>query len=133
MAGPRSLDNDRPLPQKGGPSSRTSVPHREPGASLDRPRAPGSADLIIACRLVVAAGGERPPADDPARTGLCKLDVKPPDSEFKSRNPVETVFESDLLAARGEAHATSSGPSMPKRRWSIISMTRSTRKLIMVG
>jgi indolepyruvate ferredoxin oxidoreductase len=86
------------LAQKGGPVLSHIRFAREPEDISTGRVPPASADLIIACDLVVAAGGDALLLMDPARTAAYANSDVTPTSEF-IRNRSKR-FESDLLAGR---------------------------------
>ncbi|MFN4225643.1 MAG: indolepyruvate ferredoxin oxidoreductase family protein [Hyphomonas sp.] len=91
------------LAQKGGPVLSHIRFAREPEAISTGRVPPASADLIIACDLVVAAGGDALNLMDTARTAAYANSDVTPTSEF-IRNRSKR-FESDLLSARVKRQA----------------------------
>tara|TARA_R110000751_G_scaffold152166_4_gene257186 strand:- start:38560 stop:42018 length:3459 start_codon:yes stop_codon:yes gene_type:complete len=95
------------LAQKGGPVLSHIRFAREPEAISTGRVPPASADLVIACDLVVAAGGDALLLMEPGRTAAYANSDVTPTSEF-IRNRSKR-FESDLLAARVKRQARDFG------------------------
>lgn len=86
------------LAQKGGPVLSHIRFARDPAAISTGRVPPASADLIIACDLVVAAGGDALNLMDPARTAAyANTDVTPTSEFIRNRSK---KFDSQLLAGR---------------------------------
>ena len=91
------------LAQKGGPVLSHIRFAREPELISTGKVPPASADLIIACDLVVAAGGDALNLMDVGRTAAyANSDVTPTSEFIRDRSK---RFESDLLAARVKRQA----------------------------
>lgn len=91
------------LAQKGGPVLSHIRFAREPDMISTGRVPPASADLIIACDLVVAAGGDAINLMDVGRTAAyANLDVTPTSEFIRDRSK---RFEGDLLAARVKRQA----------------------------
>ncbi|MBU3921916.1 MAG: indolepyruvate ferredoxin oxidoreductase family protein, partial [Alphaproteobacteria bacterium] len=91
------------LAQKGGPVLSHIRFAREPETISTGRVPPASADVVIACDLVVAAGGDALNLMDTARTAAYANSDVTPTSEF-IRNRSKR-FESDLLSARVKRQA----------------------------
>ena len=95
------------LAQKGGPVLSHIRFAREPEMISTGKVPPASADLIIACDLVVAAGGDALNMMDAGRTAAyANSDVTPTSEFIRDRSK---RFESDLLAARVKRQARDFG------------------------
>ncbi|MDX1294454.1 MAG: DUF6537 domain-containing protein, partial [Hyphomonas sp.] len=91
------------LAQKGGPVLSHIRFAREPELISTGKVPPASADLVIACDLVVAAGGDALNLMDPDRTAAyANSDVTPTSEFIRDRSK---RFESDLLSARVKRQA----------------------------
>ena len=93
--------------------------------SRRRKTPPASADVIIACDLVVASSGEALVMFDKGRTSVvANHDVTPTKEFIEDRN---ARFDPDLLTARVRSPRKVALRRPMRRRWpSIISATRST-------
>ena len=92
------------LAQKGGPVLSHLRFAREPDMISTGRVPPASADCVIACDLVVAAGGDALNLMDADRTAAyANSDVTPTSEFIRDRSK---KFESDLLAARVKRQAT---------------------------
>jgi indolepyruvate ferredoxin oxidoreductase len=95
------------LAQKGGPVLSHIRFAREPEMISTGRVPPASADLVIACDLVVAAGGDALNLMDAGRTAAyANSDVTPTSEFIRDRSK---RFESDLLSARVKRQASEFG------------------------
>lgn len=95
------------LAQKGGPVLSHIRFAREPELISTGRVPPASADCVIACDLVVAAGGDALNLMDPGRTAaFANSDVTPTSEFIRNRSK---RFESDLLSARVKRQAAEFG------------------------
>lgn len=95
------------LAQKGGPVLSHVRFAREPELISTGRVPPASADLIIGCDLVVAAGGDALNLMDPERTAAyANSDVTPTSEFIRDRSK---RFESDLLSSRVKRQAADFG------------------------